>query len=246
MSAILALEEVSKSFRGLQALAEISFQIEARTIAALIGPNGAGKTTLFNLIAGTQTADSGRIIFDGSRIDGLRPDQVCAIGIARTFQIVKPFVGLSVLENVVIGALSRCAGVKEARHRAEVILDWMGLASKRDFPVAALTLADRKLLELARALATRPKLLLLDEVLGGLRPAECDRLVALLREIGEREGMTLLLIEHVMRAVMALAQTVIVLHHGEVVAQGKPFDIVRDPAVLECYLGEDLDDNQAV
>jgi branched-chain amino acid transport system ATP-binding protein len=246
MTGILALREVSKSFRGLQALEGVSFEIEANTIAALIGSNGAGKTTLFNIIAGAQTPDSGAIIFDGHRIDALRPDQVCAIGIARTFQIVKPFIGLSVLDNVVIGALSRCSGVKQARHCAEVIVDNVGLGSKRVLPASALTLPDRKLLELARALATRPKLLLLDEVLGGLRPAECDRLIALLRDITAREGITLLLIEHVMRAVMALAQTVIVLHHGEVIAQGAPLEVIRDQAVLDCYLGEDIEGADAL
>ena len=240
MSAILAVQQISKSFRGLQALANVSFEIQPNMIAALIGPNGAGKTTLFNIIAGAQTPDRGTIVFNGCRIDGLRPDQICGLGIARTFQIVKPFAGLTVLDNVVIGALSSCTQVREARERADAILDRVGLGPKRSLSSTMLTLPDRKLLELARALATRPKLLLLDEVLGGLRPAECDRLIGLLREITEHEGISLLVIEHVMRAVMALAQTVIVLHHGEVIAQGTPANIVREPAVLDCYLGEPL------
>jgi len=225
MSASLAVQQISKSFRGLQALADVSFEIQPSTITALIGPNGAGKTTLFNIIAGAQTPDCGAIVLDGCRIDGLRPDQICRLGIARTFQMVKPFAGLTVLDNVVIGALSCCSRVKEARQRADAILDMVGLGPKRSRASALLTLPDRKLLELARALATRPKLLLLDEVLGGLRPTECDRLV---------------LIEHVMRVVMALARTVIVLHHGEVIAQGTPANIVREQAVLDCYLGEPL------
>jgi branched-chain amino acid transport system ATP-binding protein len=245
MSALLSVQQVSKSFRGLKALANVSFEIQPNTIAALIGPNGAGKTTLFNIIAGAQTADRGAIVFDGRRIDGLRPDQVSHLGIARTFQTVKTFAGLTVLDNVVIGALSRCACVKGARARADAILDAVGLGPKRNLNSATLTLPDRKLLELAGALATRPKLLLLDEVLGGLRPAECDRVLELLHRIAEREGITLILIEHVMRAVMALAHTVIVLHHGEVIAQGMPSDIVRDPAVLDCYLGTDIGDNDA-
>jgi branched-chain amino acid transport system ATP-binding protein len=240
MSASLAVQQISKSFRGLQALADVSFEIQPSTITALIGPNGAGKTTLFNIIAGAQTPDRGAIVLDGCRIDGLRPDQICRLGIARTFQMVKPFAGLTVLDNVVIGALSCCTGVKEARQRADAILDMVGLGPKRSRASALLALPDRKLLELARALATRPKLLLLDEVLGGLRPSECDRMMALLRDITEREGISLVLIEHVMRAVMALARTVIVLHHGEVIAQGTPASIVREQAVLDCYLGEPL------
>ncbi|HEY6997078.1 MAG TPA: ABC transporter ATP-binding protein [Candidatus Binatia bacterium] len=240
MSASLAVQQISKSFRGLQALADVSFEIQPSTITALIGPNGAGKTTLFNIIAGAQTPDRGAIVLDGCRIDGLRPDQICRLGIARTFQMVKPFAGLTVLDNVVIGALSCCTRVKEARQRANAILDMVGLGPKRSRASALLALPDRKLLELARALATRPKLLLLDEVLGGLRPSECDRMMALLRDITEREGISLVLIEHVMRAVMALARTVIVLHHGEVIAQGTPASIVREQAVLDCYLGEPL------
>ena len=240
MSASLAVQQISKSFRGLQALADVSFEIQPSTITALIGPNGAGKTTLFNIIAGAQTPDRGAIVLDGCRIDGLRPDQICRLGIARTFQMVKPFAGLTVLDNVVIGALSCCTRVKEARQRADAILDMVGLRPKRRRASALLTLPDRKLLELAHALATRPKLLLLDEVLGGLRPTECDRMMALLRDITEREGISLVLIEHVMRAVMALARTVIVLHHGEVIAQGTPASIVREQAVLDCYLGEPL------
>jgi branched-chain amino acid transport system ATP-binding protein len=243
MSALLAVQQISKSFRGLKALANVSFEIQPNTITALIGPNGAGKTTLFNVIAGAQTTDRGVIVFDGCRIDGLRPDQICRLGLARTFQIVKPFAGLTVLDNVVIGALSCCTRVKEARECADAILDSVGLGAKRNLTSAMLTLPDRKLLELARALATRPKLLLLDEVLGGLRPAECDRVLGLLREIAERESISLVLIEHVMRALMALAHTVIVLHHGEVIAQGTPSDIVRHPAVLDCYLGTEIDEN---
>ena len=245
MSALLAVQEISKSFRGLKALTNVSFEIRPNTIAALIGPNGAGKTTLFNIIAGAQTSDGGAIVFDGRRIDGLRPDQICHLGVARTFQMVKTFAGLTVLDNVVIGALGRCRRVKEARERADVILDAIGLGPKRNLASAMLTLPDRKLLELARALATRPKLLLLDEVLGGLRPTECDRVLELLRGIAERESISLILIEHVMRAVMALAHTVIVLHHGEVIAQGMPSDIVRHPAVIDCYLGAEIDDNDA-
>ncbi len=238
MIPLLELRTVGKSFRGLRALTNVSFSVEASSIVALIGPNGAGKTTLFNLIAGVFAPDSGEIEFAGRRIDTLRTDQVCAAGIGRTFQIVKPFAGLSVLDNVIVGALHRAGDVREARRQAEHVLDQLGLGAKRDLPAAALTLPERKQLEVARALATRPKLLLLDEVLAGLRPTECDDMLAILGEINRRDGISILLIEHVMRAVMALAQTVVVLHHGEVIARGAPAEIARDPVVLESYLGE--------
>jgi len=237
----LELRNVSKSFRGLRAVNDVSVAVETNSIVALIGPNGAGKTTVFNLVAGVFAPDSGEIEFDHRRIDTLRADQVCAAGIGRTFQIVKPFTALSVLDNVIVGALHRAANVVEARRDAERILDQLGLSAKRDLPAATLTLPERKRLEVARALATRPKLLLLDEVLAGLRPTECDDMVSVLRAIHQRDGMTIILIEHVMRAVMALAQKVVVLHHGEVIARGTPAEIVRDPAVLESYLGEDTE-----
>jgi branched-chain amino acid transport system ATP-binding protein len=241
MSPLLELRNVRKSFRGLRALADVSFTIETNTIVALIGPNGAGKTTLFNLVAGVFAPDLGEIEFAQRRIDTLRADQVCAAGIARTFQIVKPFAALSVLDNVIVGALHHARNVREARRDAEHILDQLGLSAKRDLSAATLTLPERKRLEVARALATRPKLLLLDEMLAGLRPTECDDMVSVLREINRRDGIAIILIEHVMRTVMALAQTVVVLHHGEVIARGTPAEVVRDPAVLESYLGEDTE-----
>ena len=241
MIPLLELRNVSKSFRGLRALADVSFAVETNSIVALIGPNGAGKTTLFNLVAGVLAPDSGEIEFNHRRIDTLRADQVCAAGIGRTFQIVKPFAALSVLDNVIVGALHHARNVREARLDAEHIVDQLGLSAKRDLSAATLTLPERKRLEVARALATRPKLLLLDEVLAGLRPTECDEMLAILREINRRDGITIILIEHVMRGVMALAQQVVVLHHGEVIARGTPAEIVRDPAVLESYLGEDTE-----
>ena len=206
---------------------------------ALIGPNGAGKTTLFNMVAGVFPPDRGEIILAGKPIGGLRADQVCAAGIGRTFQLVKPFAGLTVLDNVIIGALHRASSVGQARKHAETILAMLGLGAKRDLFAETLTLPERKRLEIARALATRPKLLLLDEALAGLRPTECDEIAAVLREINQRDGIAMILIEHVMRAVMALAQRVIVLHHGEVIAQGVPAQVMREPAVIKSYLGED-------
>ena len=236
---LLSVRSITKSFRGLRAVAEVSFNVEAGHIVALIGPNGAGKTTCFNMIAGVFIPDAGEMRFEGQRIDGLRPDQVCLVGIGRTFQLVKPFAGLTVLDNVIVGALRRNSKVGVARRKAEAILERLGLAEKRDQPASALTLPDRKRLEVARALATEPRLLLLDEVMAGLRPTETDQMVAVFRRLNEEHGLTILLIEHVMRAVMALSREIHVLHHGVLVASGAPDDVVRNPAVLDCYLGEE-------
>jgi branched-chain amino acid transport system ATP-binding protein len=235
---LLEVQNLEKSFRGLRAVCGVSFSIEENSIVGLIGPNGAGKTTLFNLIAGALAPDSGAVFFAGAKIDGLRSDQICRHGIGRTFQIVKPFTGLSVLDNVVVGALHRSPNVITARARAEEILAKLGLSAKRHLAAAALTLPDRKRLEVARALATKPKLLLLDEVMAGLRPTECDEVAAMLRDLKQREGVTILLIEHVMRAVMSLADHVIVLHHGEIIGHGVPAEVARQPAVVASYLGE--------
>jgi len=240
VSALLEVRGISKSFRGLRAVSDASFEVPRGAISALIGPNGAGKTTCFNVIAGVYRPDAGSIVFDGREIQGLRPDQVCGAGIGRTFQIVKPFAGLSVLDNVVVGALARAPNVSAAKKHAAEIVEKLGLGSKLAQPASSLTLPDRKRLEVARALATRPQLLLLDEVMAGLRPTECDQMVEVFRELN-RGGLTILLIEHVMRAVMALAQRVIVLNHGEIIARGTPAEVVRDPAVLECYLGEEAE-----
>jgi branched-chain amino acid transport system ATP-binding protein len=238
--ALLEARGLSKSFRGLRAVHEASFEIPEGGVDALIGPNGAGKTTIFNMIAGVLAPDGGKIIFDGEEIQGLRPDQVCAAGIGRTFQIVKPFAGLSVLDNVMVGSFLKEKTALGAKRVALEILKKLNLESKADQPASSLTLPDRKRLEVARALATRPKLLLLDEVMAGLRPTECDQMVEVFRSLNS-DGLTLLLIEHVMRAVMALAQRIGVLHHGVVIARGTPGEIVRDPAVLECYLGEETE-----
>jgi branched-chain amino acid transport system ATP-binding protein len=239
MPALLEVEGVSKSFSGLRAVQNVTFTCNDGEILALIGPNGAGKTTCFNLIAGVHRADSGTVRLAGERIDGRRPDQICRAGIGRTFQLVKPFAGLSVLDNVVIGALNAARRVAEARKRADEVLDLLGLFAKRDHPAASLTLPERKRLEVARALATSPRILLLDEVMAGLRPTEVDQMVLLLSDLNSQRGITILLTEHVMRAVMALASRVIVLHHGQLIAEGTPDEVTRNPAVIESYLGEE-------
>jgi branched-chain amino acid transport system ATP-binding protein len=238
---LLRVQGISKFFRGLKAVSDASFEIPEGSINALIGPNGAGKTTIFNMIAGVFPPDSGSIFFCEKPIHGLRPHEICAAGIGRTFQIVKPFAGLSVLDNVMVGGFLRESSSAAARKVSVEILEKLHLAPKRDLPASSLTLPDRKRLEVARALATRPKLLLLDEVMAGLRPTECDQMVEVFRDLNRREGLTILLIEHVMRAVMALAQHIGVLHHGEVIARGTPQEIVRNPQVLECYLGEETE-----
>ncbi len=238
MPALLEVDGLSKSFSGLRAAQNLTFSVGEGEIVALIGPNGAGKTTCFNMIAGVYAPDAGAVRLAGERIDGKRADQICRIGIGRTFQLVKPFAGLSVLDNVVVGALNARRTVSEARQLADEVLDVLGLSPKSGHPAASLTLPERKRLEVARALATEPRLLLLDEVMAGLRPTEVDVMVGVLRDLNAKRGITILVIEHVMRAVMALAQRVVVMHHGEVIAEGTPDEVTRNPAVIESYLGE--------
>ena len=234
---LLSVEGVSKRFRGLTAVDSVDLDVAAGEICGVIGPNGAGKTTLFNMIAGVLAPDSGSIVFGGTRINGLSSDQACRLGIGRTFQLVRPFPGLSVEENVIIGGLLRRTHVADARDRARELLRRLDLFDKRTLTASSLTLPDRKRLEVARALATDPQLLLLDEVMAGLRPTETDRMVSVLRDLNRETGMTIVLIEHVMRAVMALAGHILVLHHGAAIARGTPEAIVRDRAVIESYLG---------
>jgi branched-chain amino acid transport system ATP-binding protein len=233
---MLGVRGLTKRFRGLLAVSDVSFEVRPKEIVALIGPNGAGKTTCFNLIAGTLAPTSGCVLLDGKDITALAPEEIALRGLVRTFQNVRPMGGMTVLENVMLGALARTSDVAAAAERAAAVISRIGLAGKSDAPTMSLTLPDRKMLELARALAARPRVLLLDEVMAGLRPAETDRIVSVVREL-HAEGMTVLLIEHVMRVVMALAGRVIVLHHGEKLAEGTPAEIGSNPKVIESYLG---------
>jgi len=237
MSTLLSVDGISKRFRGLVAVDQVTFEVPKGGIFAVIGPNGAGKTTLFNMIAGVFAPNGGSITFAGERIDGLAPDQICRRGIGRTFQIVRPFPALSVEDNVIVGALLNRPHARDARVHAGEVLRRLDLYDKRGQRASSLTLPDRKRLEVARALATDPKLLLLDEVMAGLRPTETDRMVSILQELNRETGLTILLIEHVMRAVMALAGRILVLHHGAPIAEGPPAEVVRDPAVIHSYLG---------
>ncbi len=233
---VLDVRGLDKSFGGLHAVKNLSFTVGEREIVGLIGPNGAGKTTVFGLLSGFLRPDAGQVIFRGRSIAGLAPHRVNALGLARTFQIVRPFPHLTVLTNVTVGALGRHAAPVAATERALAVLDEVGLAAKRDQPAASLTLAERKRLELARALATEPALLLLDEVMAGLNATETERIVDLVGAINRR-GVAVLLIEHVMRAVMSLSQRIVVLNYGELIAEGRPEAVANDPRVIEAYLG---------
>jgi branched-chain amino acid transport system ATP-binding protein len=239
---LLEVEGVSKAFGGLMALTDVNLTVEAGETVGIMGANGAGKTTLFSLIAGNDRPTRGRIRLDGERIDGRRPDQISRRGVARTYQIVRPFAGMTVAENVAIGCLfgtRREPSRRRALEQARAILDEVGLAARADHMAGDLTVAGLKRLEVARALAAGPRLLMLDEVMAGLTPNEVAEALAMLGGLKQRYGLTLLVVEHVMRALMQMCGRILVLHHGVTIATGTPDEIGANPAVIDAYLGKE-------
>jgi len=235
---LLEVQNLSKRFGGLQAVNDLVFAAEEREILGLIGPNGAGKTTVFNLITGVYAPDSGAIRFQGKNIAGLKPYQTCINGICRTFQIAQPFREMTALKNVMTGAFLRTADVEEAKRKAEEVLDFVALGGKKDILAKELTAIDQRRLEVARALATDPRLLLLDETMAGLNSKECDEAVSLINKIRDK-GITLIMVEHVVRVIMSLSQRIIVLDYGTKIAEGKAEEIRSNENVIKAYLGEE-------
>ena len=236
MTDALVINGLNKRFGGLRAVQDVSFTVKENETVALIGPNGAGKTTSFHLITGFHRADSGSVLAFGKEIVGLKPHDVCALGLARTFQVAKPFGAMTVLANVMTGAFLRDRHVAAAREKAREAIDFVGLSARENTAAKDLTTIDQRRLEMARALATEPKILLLDEVMAGLNPAEIDQAVALVGKLSAR-GLTIVIVEHVMRAIMAVARHIVVLDHGQKIAEGSPKEIVENPEVIRAYLG---------
>ena len=235
---MLDVVDLTKQFGGLRAVDNLSLSIEKGQILGLIGPNGAGKSTAFNCIAGVYAPTKGSISFDGERTDGQKPWNLCKKGLARTFQIVKPFASKSVLYNVMVGSFATTNQLRLAREKALGVLESLNFADKKDVRAGNLTIADRKRLEIARALATEPKLLLLDEVMAGLRPSEVDEMVEILKNLRD-QGITIFVIEHIMRAIMALSDRIVVIQFGRKIAEGTPEEIANDENVIKAYLGDD-------
>ncbi len=231
-------DNISKAFGGNVVLRDVGFHIDEGEVVGLIGPNGAGKTTLFNVISGFLRSKTGSLTFDGRDISRLTPERICSSGLARTFQITKPFGGITVAENVMIGAFSQTSSLAGARAKALEILDFVGLYDKREALGRSLTIADRKRLEIARALATSPRMLLLDEVMAGLNPQELQEVIELVRAVRET-GVTLFVIEHIMGVIMTISDRVIVLDYGRMLCQGPPESVSCDPEVIKAYLGEE-------
>ena len=235
--ALLEIRHLFKFFGGLAANSDISCSVESGMIMGLIGPNGSGKTTLFNCITGYYPPSKGEIIFKGRRINGLKPDRVCKLGMARTWQKVRPLAKLSVLENVMVGALARTGSLKVARRAALHQLELMRMENKANSLAGSLSIGERKKLEVARVLATQPELLLLDEVMGGLNPVESEEIIQLILDIKKR-GLTQVVIEHDMKAIMRISDRIVVLNSGEKLAEGSPQEVVQNPAVVTAYLGD--------
>jgi branched-chain amino acid transport system ATP-binding protein len=235
---LLEVSTISKVFGGLKAVNQISFSINKGEILGLIGPNGSGKTTTFNLVSGFYSPDEGKIVFKGVDISHFKPNQICQMGMGRTFQIVQPFSGLSVLKNIMVGAFVRVNHVKDAEEIGTRILKKIRMMDKKDVSCKNLTIADLKRLEVARALATHPELLLLDEVMAGLNPTEIEEFIELIRQI-RNEGVTIFIVEHVMKAMMSLSDRIVVIHHGEKITEGTPAEMSKDKRVIEAYLGEE-------
>ncbi len=236
---IIQVKEVSKHFGGLKAVNNVSFDVAKNEIVGIIGPNGAGKTTLFNLISGSLPVTSGQVIFNNEEITSQKPYIICKKGIGRTYQIVKPFGNISVLENVMVGAFNKATSTKEAREFSLEILKKVGLYNKKDQVGKSLTIADKKRLEVAKALATQPTVLLLDEVMAGLNPSEVKEILPMIRSLRD-SGITIILIEHIMEVVMSVSDRIVVVHHGEKIAEGTPTEITNNPEVIKAYLGEEL------
>ncbi|EHJ47475.1 Monosaccharide-transporting ATPase [Solidesulfovibrio carbinoliphilus subsp. oakridgensis] len=240
MSNILEITGLTKHFGGLTAVSALDLHIAQGEILALIGPNGAGKSTVFNLVAGVYAPSEGVIHFKGKAIHGQKPWDLCRLGLARTFQIVKPFAGKTVLYNIMVGAFLHTNSTAKAREKAEEVMATLALDHLRDRLAGNLTIADRKRLEIGKALATDPELLLLDEVMAGLRPTEVDDMIGIIKGLRDR-GVTVFVIEHIMRAVMALSDRVAVIHFGQKIAEGTPEDVTHDENVIKAYLGGDYD-----